>query len=479
MSAESLMYPATDHLWFDLSSEELKLAQQQSQRCSNPAARWRAYLNALALGPVLSWLKSEWGDDLNVEPWLPADQHPQIWEFVNGMAIAVGNRRWVLLPQETDDLQELVIPQEWVDIREWAGHYYVGIQVNPDQQWLQLWAYVTYEDIKERGDLDPLDQTYTLEQEDLTEDIALLMISQEQALSTLSFIPAANSLNPTQTQALIQKLSDPEVLNPRLCLPFSQWSALISHPERRQQLYQQRQPVRLGEWLGQQWQGIKESGWQKWENLSSALGSLGQLGVVPIVGANLGTAFSPAIAMRSLSPEFSASNPIEQYGVDSPQVRLLIQEWAKLSPQSPEAVKAIPELEQILQTAQEEDTRWLAAETLWLLSPGNQAAGFWGMKQVDLGIDLAGQAIGLVLAVLPKSSEQVSVFVRVYPLQPQASLPAKLELQILDQTGEVFQQLSAREQDRVLQYKFWGSPGEEFGISLKLNQGHYRENFIL
>jgi len=37
------------------------------------------------------------------------------------------------------DLTKRMVPQEWVDIPEWAADYYLAVQVNPDSGWLRIW----------------------------------------------------------------------------------------------------------------------------------------------------------------------------------------------------------------------------------------------------------------------------------------------------------------------------------------------------
>ncbi|HEY9805207.1 MAG TPA: DUF1822 family protein, partial [Candidatus Obscuribacterales bacterium] len=74
-------------------------------------------------------------------------------------------------------------------------------------------------------------------------------------------------------------------------------------------------------------------------------------------------------------------------------------------------VSVIPALTQLLETTQDEEIRWTAAELLWTLEPDHPTAGV--RRMTDLGIQLAGHAIALMVAILPKPEQKVAVLLRV------------------------------------------------------------------
>ena len=139
--------------------------------------------------------------------------------------------------------------------------------------------------------------------------------------------------------------------------------------------------------------------------------------------------------------------------------------------------KTKPELIQILQTTQDEETRWQAAESLWELDPNHPASGV--RRVADLGFHLAGYAVALMVAVLPKRDRSVAILLRVYPLASQSHLPLGLQLMVLDEAGNTFSEVPAREQDNYIQFKFTADSGDRFSVKVALDEASITENFLV
>jgi hypothetical protein len=139
--------------------------------------------------------------------------------------------------------------------------------------------------------------------------------------------------------------------------------------------------------------------------------------------------------------------------------------------------KTKPELIQILQTTQDEETRWQAAESLWELDPNHPASGV--RRVADLGFHLAGYAVALMVAVLPKRDRSMSILLRVYPLASQSHLPLGLQLMVLDEAGNTFSEVPAREQDNYIQFKFTADSGDRFSVKVALDEASITENFLV
>jgi Protein of unknown function (DUF1822) len=256
--------------------DEVDSASWQHQAVLSQAAlgnRWQAYLNQLCLQTVLTWLQEKYGGD--VSPSLPI-ACPEFWEIVNGSAIGLGETRLILIPTDAIDRQEFRVPQEWVDIPTWAGDYYLAVEVDTDERWVNIWGYTTHAMLKDQGNYDPGDRTYCLEPGDLIADLNVLWVMYRLATEpTRAAIPALPVLSIAQSDRLIQQLGAAVVL-PRLEVPFAEWGALIEPQERLQQLCQRRQqgqinpaesfaqiPASLSRWL----QNSFESGWLAIEEL--------------------------------------------------------------------------------------------------------------------------------------------------------------------------------------------------------------------
>ncbi|NEO55513.1 MAG: DUF1822 family protein [Okeania sp. SIO3B5] len=134
-------------------------------------------------------------------------------------------------------------------------------------------------------------------------------------------------------------------------------------------------------------------------------------------------------------------------------------------------------LVQILQTTEDEETRWQIAELLWEIDPSHPAAGV--RRAIDLGMQLAGVPVALMIAILPKLNQRFAVLSRVYPLQEQRFLPANLKLIGLDEMGESLFEIRARERDDYIQFKFTADPGDRFSLQVSLNSATVTKHFII
>ncbi len=253
---------------------------------STPGARHRARLNHHCWQTMQAWLKDE--QSARVKVWPAAKALPSIWEVVNGTVLQVGDRRWVLLPTAEMEQQELRIPQEWVDIPDWAGDYYLGIEVNEAEGYLRIWGYATHAQVKTFGEYDSGERIYALDEADLLHNVDALTLPGLDALtqSISSSTQSDPSTDPStanavslaqlplaQAENLIARLgavTDGRVhqIFPRQALPFAQWGALLAHGGWRQQMYEQRQGLAVSRsvlsWLQT---GVDElaqgMGWQR------------------------------------------------------------------------------------------------------------------------------------------------------------------------------------------------------------------------
>lgn len=283
-------------VWLEISEANQAQAWQH-QSFSTPGSRWNAYLNQLCLSAVLLWLREEY---TQATPW--PSTALAIWEVVNGSAIALDTARIVLVPTEAIDLSELRVPQEWVDIPGWAADYYLAAQVNSDEGWVRIWGYSTHQQLKTKGNYDSGDRTYCLDESDLIQDLSVLWVArqlcpEEPTRATITPLPA---LNLTQAENLLQRLSSPSMIAPRLAVPFELWAGLLEHSGWRQRLYERRQGL-PEQWSILQWLQASVSdlaqqiGWQRVELQPSLAGARGseQITAAPILSRQLIIAGQP------------------------------------------------------------------------------------------------------------------------------------------------------------------------------------------
>jgi hypothetical protein len=249
-------------LHLDLPLDRLPAIWDQNQFLSNPTSRWHSYLNQLAIEALQPWLQ----EDATVKFGLNETARASIWDLVGGTALLVNSQRWIVLPTEVLDLEEVTVPREWLDLPNWVGAMYLFIQVNPDDGWARLLGFATYDELRRWGQLDDDDRTYHLPAHHLTCDLALLQLTA--SLISAPAVPPVASLDLVQAQSLLTRLSNPSLLAPRLEIPFVQWAALIHHDGWRQQLAERRwglpEQRSLRQWLQAGLTALAEqSGWRQ------------------------------------------------------------------------------------------------------------------------------------------------------------------------------------------------------------------------
>ena len=135
------------------------------------------------------------------------------------------------------------------------------------------------------------------------------------------------------------------------------------------------------------------------------------------------------------------------------------------------------DLIKIVQTTQDEETRWQAAESLWEIDPNHPVSGV--KRAADLGMQLADHAVALMVAILPKSDGSVAILLRVYPMESQLHLPQGLQLIGLDEAENSFFEVQAREQDNYIQCKITADPGDRFSVRVTLDDASITESFVI
>jgi Protein of unknown function (DUF1822) len=188
--------------------------------------------------------------------WMNATEFRSIWNVVNGSVITVGAVRIALIPTDAIDQTELEVPQEWIDIPQWAADYYLAVQIAERE--LRIYGYATHQQLK-AGRYDSNDRTYCLDVEDLNSELNALWLSYshftpEQTRSAIAPIPMPTS----QADQLIARLSN--AILPRLEIPFVAWAAILENSRLRQRLYQP--ATRLNQWFQNQidaaWQALDQ-----------------------------------------------------------------------------------------------------------------------------------------------------------------------------------------------------------------------------
>ncbi|AGY58392.1 DUF1822 family protein [Gloeobacter kilaueensis] len=245
MTLESSIY-CPDTLWLEIPAAALRA---ERRAYSHGSVHWSAYLNQLCQATVLEWIQQDFEPSAQVWPAV-ADQ-PALREFVSGTAIVCGALRLVFLPSEQIDRDEFRIPREWVEIPGWAAHYYLPVEIDCENDRLGIWGFVRYEQL--HFDLiDHRDRTYCLDGWRVNPNLHTLWAAYELEVRPPDPQPVAPAaLSSSQAEQLIAQWSDRrQMLSPRLqVFDFSQWLALLSDPDWREQLYAERHRHSVLRWL--------------------------------------------------------------------------------------------------------------------------------------------------------------------------------------------------------------------------------------
>lgn len=383
-----------DQLWLEFSDKQRDRAFPPESEYSHPAARMRAYLNRLCIDLLLPELAAEAMGKIQL--YLP---HPEsIWEAVNGTPIALGKTRMVIIPSQAIDLEEFRVPQEWVDIPEWAADYYLAVQVNLEAGWLRLWGFTTHQQLKTEAEYDALDRTYTVEGEDLYGDTNVLWVTQKLCPQKKAEIQPLPKLSATQAKRLLAQMGKATPYGPRLQVAFAQWGALIALDKWRKKLYDLRigKVNNLGDW----WDNIFSQGWMSMED----------------IGVNNELAYRNPVPSRSADLEETPSS----------------------------AISAI------------------------------------GGRVTDLGIQLGGHCLALIVQIVPRSEGEEYIIVRVQSdSDSKTNLPPDLQLLVLDGNGEDFLETRSHPGQNCIQLEFRGQPGDRFTVKVGLGEANVTEDFLI
>lgn len=289
ITTNSTIFNATD-LVLEIDQATMERIWLLSQTASNPSSRWQNYLNQVALAVFLPWLQAE--EDATAKTQWQQEQQDAVWEVVNGTAIAIKNANLVLIPSEADDLEELRVPQEWIDLPNWKVDYYLAVQVNVDGGYVRVWGYATHQQLKQ-GSFNHSDRTYSLTDEELIGDLNALWVARALCPNevTQAVIEPLAELSPVQANNLIERLGNPAQLLPRLAVPFATWGGLLQNPSWCRRLVASRRglPTKtpILQWLKQGLSDLApEFGWRQIEVSLRAEGAKAATrdAVIPAVG---------------------------------------------------------------------------------------------------------------------------------------------------------------------------------------------------
>jgi len=386
------------------------------QNYSNDAARWNAYLNQLCIDTLLPYIQAELELEASVYN-LPSANLASTWEVVNGTAISIDSTRIVIIPSETDT-DEFCVPQEWVDIPTWLAPYYLAVQVNLDDGWLRVWGYTTHLQLKTKGSLNRLTLSCDLDRDDMIDNLDVLWVALETCDEEKAQIALLPPLSASESEKLLDQLSQPSPYSPRLDISSEQWQAFIADPSRLQHLYLRRTVrdkvfVNLSQWI----QGTVESIWQVSKSMMN-------VDIFADVLTKIEAPSSFAFAVRGRSqPKSIEGISLIDFTNDSMQKR-----------------------EKLIQTR---------------------------------SIELKNLQVALLIKLLPQTETEMNIYVAAIPTSSYSHLPNGLTLSVLNEDGNPAMESQANKTTQKLLYNFGGEVGEHFSIKLTLDGISIIREFIV
>lgn len=476
LNIQTLSNIYSEHLWLELSDDDLKQAEPEPRDYSNQTGCYHAYINRLCLNSFLKWMQDSLGEDFSFNVLLNEKLLLKIWEFVNGAGFDIGNKRLVLIPNDSIDIADFAVPQEWVDIPNWVADYYLPVKIDLEAKYLHFWGLVSRKTLKANADYDPIYRCYYLSEDCVIPNLEILEAVLHLCADEKDEVTSLTKISEREAENLIEELSKPSSYSPRLNTKFEKWCALLNDNHWLQKLYQRRvQPVTSlpAIWVLNRWlDGVVEAGWQAFEELFSSKTLAPAFRGKRVRGIELGTPEKIKQAVRQLyNSQSEVAFPV---GSDEPDALVCL-----------------------LQNTQDESIRWKAAEYLWTIAPNYPGSAI--RRVMDLGVQLMGHPLALMVAVLRKLDGKIAVLLRAYPMCnslevnemegsrssniPLTKLPPGLRLIGLYENGNPIPGLEAvarnEPQDDYISLYFTADVGDRFHVRLTLEDISITEQFVV
>ena len=259
-------------IWLEISTDDLAQAEPNPQDYSNSTGINNARIERLCLQKFQTWLDEQ---QISHSLSFTDTELASIYDVVTGSAIEVGNRRLILIPTDNLDRDELRVPQEWMDVPNWAGDYYLAVQVDLDANVMNIWGFASHQALKEQGGIfGAIDRSYSLNSDALASNLDILWLAEELAVAPRNSIAEVVSISLERALELIKVLSKPSTYSPRFAIDFDEWAAILNNPNLRSQLYQTRlqraaiaqapaPTFSLVNWVRREFTNAISSGWEQ------------------------------------------------------------------------------------------------------------------------------------------------------------------------------------------------------------------------
>jgi Protein of unknown function (DUF1822) len=486
LTIETLTEIYPDHTWLDLS----EISQLDSKLSTRDLADRdyhlsRVDLNQLCMVAVKKWLSEIF--DLELKSVFPCifggkDNLEFISKLVNGFALQVGKTRLVFIPSQSIDLTEIEIPQEWVDLPNWVGDYYIPIQVDVEGKYLHLWTFISHYDLKNNGEFDRVFRNYEIADGAGSKSLDVLFTACElHSLGELT--PKRAEIAPVpilatdEANKLIKQLQQHRSgFSPRLESPSSSWGAILNVEKCLEDLNSPKpepDPKSSDDYI-KYIQSLMRDGWEFFNNViysPQAVASMPAPIYMERFGIKIELDAVKGISLKSPEEIKTAIAKVYEQQGDVPL---------------PKEIIGVEDLIPLLKSCKNDKVWWQAAEHLWAIKPdlSPSTPAFRKLK-----MQFAGREIALMIATIKTLQNRFAVLVRLYPAGGYTALPPQLQLSVRDEQGVNFLidsqgkpiVVTARAEvmDSSIQLYFIADSEDRFNACISLGSTQVTEDFPL
>ncbi len=436
-------------------------------------------LNLRCKAIIKEWLQEYMG--LPSKEEFPYSGSPEcdrlVSQIVNGFCLKIEDFKVIFIPSEQIDLDSFEVAQEWVDLTNWMGDYYVPIQVDVDAQQLQLWGMITHQELKQVQEPDDRQlRYYNVDADRTIDNLEVLWTSCELAPD-----PRSENIPELVTQGVkgfIDRVKLEAGTNfDRLILAFEQWGAILND---RDYLYQY---LNLSEGL------IQEPVYQKiFKSLEDVFHGLYPLWETMDHFINPP---SPQMAFRGVRNSVSKLRGQKDYHgislVTPEQINTaILQLYTQERTISKPTITGVENLVTLIEKSSDNNIRWTALEYLWMIDPTHPKLSTT-CSIADIGVQFATNSLALMISRLSIVNNERSILLRIYPISTDIYLPAEVKLSVLDENGQVIlledkplEAMSRIEpKDNYIQVRFIAEPLDRFGVCVSLGEQQFTDWFAV
>jgi hypothetical protein len=410
-------------------------------------------LNLQCKSIIKEWLETNRGlpskEDL---PYSGEPKHDRlVSQIVNGFCLKIETSKVIFIPSEQIDIDSFEVAQEWVDLTNWMGDYYVPIQVDVDAQHLHLWGMITHQELKQTEEPDDeMFRYYNIDADRTIDNLEVLWTSCELAPD-----PRSENIPKLVTQgigSLIDRVKSEVGSNfDRLILQFNEWGAILDNDKHLNQylMYQpqaaetysddksRERVLVLRDWVLKQTKAI----YQEWKSPQDFFQQ-------PQLGFR-----SESLEELTLCPEIT----ILRRNID--------------------VNRTVEDLVSSIQNAANQKERWDTIECLRTLNPNHSALPTY--KLIDLGSFFKGEYLSLLVSWIPTKVGELGILIRLSSNKVGTPLPLGIKLIRLDENGNISrcEQVERDDELQCLQLIFAADFQDLFSIVVTLGDKQLTKDF--